>query len=48
MDGQAIENQHVFLFTVEDGRIAAVAEFMNQRVVAEALAPLMQAAMADQ
>ncbi len=48
MDGNSIENQHVFLFTLRDGKIAAVSEFMNQQVVAEKIAPLMQQLIAAQ
>lgn len=46
MDGSEIENQHVFLFTLKNARIAAVSEYMNQKVVAEKIAPLMQQLMA--
>ena len=46
-NGEAFHNTHVFLFTVRDGRIAVVKEFMNQFVVREQLVPLLQAMMAN-
>lgn len=45
-DGAPFSNVHAFIFRVRDGRIASVAEFMNQFEVKEKLAPLMQAALA--
>lgn len=48
IDGSSLENQHVFLFTLRQGRIAEVREFMNQYVVAEKVAPLMQKLMSQQ
>lgn len=45
-DGEAFDNTHVFTFRLRDGRIAAVAEFMNQFLVREKILPLLQAAMA--
>lgn len=44
--GEPFENTHVFIFRLRDGRIAAVAEFMNQFLVREKILPLLQAAMA--
>ena len=44
-DGEPFDNNHVFLFRIRDGRIARVAEYMNQFVVREKIVPLMQAAM---
>lgn len=43
--GEAFRNDHVFVFRVRDGRVARVAEFMNQVIVNEKIVPLMQAAM---
>jgi ketosteroid isomerase-like protein len=43
--GEAFNNIHVFIFRFRDGRIASVAEFMNQFIVREKIVPLMQAAM---
>lgn len=48
MDGSSLQNQHVFLFALQQGRIAEVREFMNQFVVAEKVAPLMQKLMNQQ
>lgn len=48
MDGNTLENRHAFLFRLEGDRIARVDEFMNQYVVAEKVAPLMQRLMAEQ
>lgn len=45
--GEPFHNTHVFIFQIQDGRIAAVKEFMNQFVVREKIVPLMQAAMAS-
>jgi uncharacterized protein len=45
-NGEAIHNTHMFRFRIRDGRIASVAEFMNQLIVREKIAPLMQAAFA--
>lgn len=44
-DGEPFHNTHLFMFRIRDGRIAAVAEFMNQFIVREKIAPLMLAAM---
>lgn len=44
LQGEPFDNTHVFLFRVRDGRIAAVAEYMNQFVVRDRIVPLMQAA----
>jgi ketosteroid isomerase-like protein len=46
VSGEPFENSHVFLFRIRDGRIAWVAEFMNQFTVRDKIVPLMQAAMA--
>ena len=44
-DGEPFHNIHLFMFRIRDGRIASVAEFMNQFIVREKIAPLMLAAM---
>ncbi len=44
-NGEDFNNTHVFLFRIRDGRIASVAEYMNQNVVRDQLVPLMQAAL---
>jgi hypothetical protein len=44
--GEPYHNIHVFLFRIRDGRIASVAEHMNQFIVREKIVPLLQAAMA--
>jgi uncharacterized protein len=46
INGEAMQNNHIFLFRLRDGKIASVAEYMNQMVVREKIVPLMQAAMA--
>ena len=43
INGEHLQNKHVFIFTVSDGKISAVVEFMNQRVVEEKIMPLMMA-----
>ncbi len=43
---EPFQNTHIFLFRIRDGRVASVAEYMNQFAVREKIAPLMQAAMA--
>jgi len=45
-NGEAFNNAHMFLFRIRDGRVASGVEFMNQFVVRDTIAPLMQAAMA--
>ena len=47
INGEATSNTHMFLFRIRDGRIASVAEYMNQLVVREKIAPLMLAAMTN-
>lgn len=44
--GELFNNSHIFLFRLRAGRIASVAEYMNQLVVREKIAPLMAAALA--
>lgn len=45
INGEPIANTHVFIFEFVDGRIAKVKEFMNQFVVKEKIAPVMQSLM---
>jgi uncharacterized protein len=44
-DGEPFRNEHVFIFRIREGRIASVAEYMNQFIVREKIVPLLQAAM---
>lgn len=44
--GEPFQNTHVFILRVREGRVASVAEFMNQDAVRDKIVPLMQAAMA--
>lgn len=44
-DGEPFNNVHMFLFRIRDGRVASVAEFMNQFTVRDKIIPLMQAMM---
>jgi len=46
LDGESFHNFHIFTFRVRDGRIAHVAEHMNELMVMEKILPRMQAAMA--
>lgn len=46
ISGEALSNNHVFLFRVRDGKIASAAEYMNQKVVQEKIVPLMREIMA--
>jgi uncharacterized protein len=46
VNGEAFHNTHIFLFRIHNARIASVAEYMNQFLVRDKIAPLMQAAMA--
>ena len=45
INGEALSNNHVFLFRLRDEKIASAAEYMNQIVVREKIAPLMQEIM---
>jgi uncharacterized protein len=47
ISGEPFKNDHVFMFRLREGRIAAVAEYMNQPVVREKIVPLMQSVMAQ-
>lgn len=42
--GEAFRNLHVFIFTLRDGKIALVKEYMDPIIVAEKLAPLLREA----
>lgn len=42
ISGEALANNHIFLFRLRDGKIASVAEYMNQFVVREKIIPIMQ------
>ena len=42
ISGDALQNQHVFIFTIENGRIASAREYMNQIPVREKIVPLLQ------
>jgi uncharacterized protein len=45
INGEPYHNTHVFTFRIREGRIAAVAEYMNQSIVREKIVPLLQATM---
>ena len=47
ISGEPFKNDHVFMFRLREGRIAAVTEYMNQTVVREKIVPLMQSVMAQ-
>lgn len=42
ISGDALQNNHVFIFRIRDGRIAAVREYMNQLPVREKIVPVLQ------
>ena len=42
INGESVANSHVFLFELQTGRIAKVKEYMNQFVVKDKIAPVMQ------
>jgi ketosteroid isomerase-like protein len=46
LNGDAYQNDYLFLFRIRDGRIAYVGEYFNPDVVREKIAPAMAAAMA--
>lgn len=46
LDGEPFHNFHVYIFRIRDGRIAHMAEHMNEFMVHEKIIPRMQAAMA--
>ncbi len=45
INGQRAQNHHVFLFRIRDGKIAAVAEYMDPSVPREIIGPLLQQMM---
>ena len=47
IDGHDFDNNHVFLFTIHNGLIEHVREYMNQEVVRNYVAPLMQKYLAS-
>ncbi len=48
VNGQRAQNRHVFLFTLRDGRVASMAEYMDPSVPREIIGPLVQQLMAKQ
>lgn len=46
INGDTFQNNHMFLFRLHNGKIAHGAEYMDQMVVREKIAPLMQEAIA--
>lgn len=44
-DGEAFNNVNVFIFQMEEGRVAHVAEYMNPFIVQEKIVPHLQAMM---
>ena len=46
VNGETFNNTHVYILRIRDGRVAHMAEHMNQLVVRDQIVPLMQAAMA--
>ena len=46
VNGEPFNNTHVYILRIRDGRVAHMAEHMNQLVVRDQIVPLMQAAMA--
>jgi ketosteroid isomerase-like protein len=44
-NGESYHNTHMYLFSIRDGRIAALSEYMNQTLIKERIVPLIQAAM---
>jgi ketosteroid isomerase-like protein len=46
VNGEDYRNTYVFVLRLRDGRIAALAEHFNPRIVEEKIMPLLQAAMA--
>ena len=45
-NGEQYLNNYLLLFTLRDGKIAAIVEYFNPMPVAEKIAPLMKAALA--
>jgi hypothetical protein len=48
VNGDAYQNDYLFLFRIRDGRIAYVGEYFNPDIVREKIAPAMAAVMARQ
>lgn len=46
-NGDIYQNNYLLLFTLRDGKIATIVEYFNPIPVAEKIAPLMKAALAD-
>lgn len=46
ISGDEMQNNHVFIFRIENGRIASAREYMNQISVREKIQPLLQALIA--
>ncbi len=46
-NGDVYQNNYLLLFTIRDGRIAAIVEYFNPTPVAEKIAPLIKAALAN-
>lgn len=42
ISGDTVQNNHVFIFTIENGRIASAREYMNQLPVREKIVPVLQ------
>ena len=45
VNGETFHNDHVYVFRIRDGRIAHMAEHMNELVTRDQIGPLMHAAM---
>jgi ketosteroid isomerase-like protein len=46
-NGEIYQNNYLLLFTLRDGKIATIVEYFNPIPVAEKIAPLMRAALAN-
>lgn len=42
ISGDQLQNNHAFIFTIQNGRIAAAREYMNQLPVREKIVPVLQ------
>lgn len=42
ISGDKLQNNHVFIFTIENGRIASAREYMDQLPVREKIVPVLQ------
>lgn len=45
INGETVQNHHVFLFRFRDGKVAALREYMDPAIPREKLGPLMQSVM---